>query len=511
MLISLLLRASTLYIIMQMITDDSHIKLIFGLKLKVLRQQQGINYQQLSEATGIAVSYLHDIENGKKYPKAEKIILLAKALKVDYDYLVSLNADKKLQPIIDLISSDFSSIVPWEHFGVDFASLLDLFTNAPDKVTAFISTILKLSRSVQMSKGNFYSSALRSYQDLHDNHFDDLETEVHKFRENVKIKDNVLISIETLEQLLLKQYQIKLDRKVMGGKDVLKNLKSYYAKNKNTLYINKGLSIAQEKFLIARELAFQHLELNPRPFETVIQRFSSFEILLNNFKASYFANALLMPEDAFIDDLQIIFSSNKWQEKVWLNLIEKYDITPEMLMQRLTNILPGHFGIDQLFFLRMRGSVKENHYEMTKELHLSQLHNPYANSLHEHYCRRWLAIGAMKEAHEKNITKKYRHPIVHAQISQYWQSHNRYWCITIAKPQSKNSDKIISVTIGLLIDQKLIQRMPFVNDQNIPVKTVHTTCERCGIMDCKERAAKPIVIEQDEKIKRVEEALGKLN
>ncbi|MES2284089.1 MAG: XRE family transcriptional regulator [Bacteroidota bacterium] len=493
-----------------MITDNSHIRLILGLKLKVLRQQLGINYQQLSETTGIAVSYLHDIENGKKYPKTGKIILLSKALNVDYDYLVSLNAGKKLQPIIDLIHSDFTTIVPWEHFGISSASLLDLFTNAPDKITAFISTILKLGRSMQMNKSNFYSSALRSYQDLHNNYFEDLENEVLHFRAKVKIKDNELINAETLEQLLLKQYQIKVDRKVMAGKEVLKNLRSFYVEQKKTLYINKGLSVAQEKFVLGRELAFQYLQLNPRPFETIIQRFSSFEILLNNFKASYFSNALIMPKDEFANDLQLIFATSKWNDKVWSGLMNKYDVSPETLMQRLTNILPGHFGIDQLFFLRMRGNVKENNYEMTKELHLSQMHNPYGNSTNEHYCRRWLAIGLMKEVNEKNVAKKYQHPFIGAQISQYWKSDNRYLCITFARPQSKRSDKVISVTVGLLIDQKLAQRMPFVNDPSIPVKTVHTTCERCGILDCKERAAKPKIIEQDEKIKAIEETLAKL-
>jgi hypothetical protein len=31
--------------------------------------------------------YVHDIETGKKFPKADKILALAKALGVDYDYL----------------------------------------------------------------------------------------------------------------------------------------------------------------------------------------------------------------------------------------------------------------------------------------------------------------------------------------------------------------------------------------------------------------------------------------
>lgn len=494
-----------------MVTDNESIRLIFGLKLKTLRQQQGLNLQQLSKATGIAISYLHDIESGKKYPKSDKIIALAKALKADYDYLVSLTATKRLQPIIDLLNSEFMNVIPWEHFGLVPSALLDLFANTPNKVTAFISTLLKLSRSVQMSKENFYTSALRSYQDLHDNYFEELESEVLQFRNKCRLKETVPVTTQLLEQILQKQFEITVDRKVMSGKEALKSLRSFYNKDKKVLFINKGLSAAQENFLLGREIAFQYLQLNPRPFETILQNPASFEVLLNNFKASYFSSALLMPEDIFTEDIKRITSVAKWNDKSWFELISKYDVTPEMFMQRLTNILPSHFGIDQLFFLRMSGNMETDYYDMTKELHLSQLHNPYANSLNEHYCRRWVAIGTMKEVYEKVKLKKYRHPALHAQTSQYWQTHNRYFCITFAKPQSKFNNTITSVTIGLLIDAKVLQVMPFLNDHSVPVKTVHTTCERCGIMDCKERVVAPLFIEKQAQMQKIEEALKELN
>ena len=494
-----------------MISDNNAVRLIFGLKLKTLRQQLGMNYQQLSEATGMAVSYLHDIENGKKYPKADKIILLAKALKVDYDYLVSLTAKKRLQPIIDFMNSDYIGIVPWEHFGVTPSSLLNIFANMPDKITAFISTMLKRSQTVQLSKENFYTAALRSYQDLHDNYFEELEKSVQKFREKLKIKEQLPVSVTTLEQLLYKLYKIKVDRKGMNGIPVLKNIRSFYAPKKNVLYINKGLSVAQENFLIGREIAFQHLKLSPRPYETIVQSLASFEILLHNFYASYFSNALLMPEDKFIEDLQHLFAKNNWRSDDWSHLINKYGVTAESLMHRLTTIIPGHFGIDQVFFLRIQGDVSKDQYDLTKELYLSQLHNPYINTSQEHYCRRWIAISIMQEVKQKIADKKFHGTMVRAQISKYWQTHNSYFCITFAKPQVQNPDKMESVTIGLLIDQKLLQKIPFVNNPSVPVKEVSTTCERCGIMDCKERAAKPTVIEYFDKVDTINESLQKLN
>jgi transcriptional regulator with XRE-family HTH domain len=492
-----------------MMTDNDNVRLIFGLKVKALRQEKSLSYQQLAEKTGMSLSYVHDIETGKKFPKADKILSLAKALGVDYDYLVSLRASKKLQPIIDLINSDFINAIPWEHFGLTPASLLELFTNTPDKVTAFISTLLKISRSYHLSKESFYNSALRSYQDLQDNYFEDIEDAVRRFRKEYKWKEMLPVDISTLESTLQKM-NVTINRKRMNSMEAVEDLRSYYSAANKTLFINKAFSPAQEKFLLAREIAFHYLGITDRPFETIIQHSDSFDMLLNNFKASYFGVALLMPEENFVEDVKRIVMQPKWNDKAWLDLCTKYDVTPEMMMQRLTNILPRHFSIDHLFFLRLSGNVAKDEYEITKELHLSQLHNPYANTNHEHYCRRWVSINSLKHIAGLVANKKYKQPVVEAQISQYWQTHNRYLCISIAKPLAKGSDEIVSVTIGLMIDQKLLQTMPFVNDTSIPVKTVHTTCERCGIMDCKERAVPPVEILKEQQQERINKALQQL-
>lgn len=493
-----------------MISENDSIRLIFGLKVRSLRQEKGLSYQQLADKAGLSLSYVHDIETGKKFPKADKIIALAKTLGVDYDYLVSLRGNKKLQPIIDLISSDFINAIPWEHFGLSPASLLELFSNTPDKVTAFISTLLKIARSYQLSRESFYQSALRSYQDLHDNYFEDIEEAVARFRKEYKMQDQLPVDNSRLEEILL-SLNVKVNRKKMAGNDSLSTVRSYYSAANRTIFVNKGLSRAQENFLLAREAGFQFLHFTERPFETVSRHSESFEIMLNNFKASYFAVALLMPEEHFIDDVKRMIGQPKWNPKSWLDLLNTYDVTPEMMMQRLTNILPRHFSIGNLFFLRINGSMGAEHFEITKELHLSQLHNPYANALSEHYCRRWISIKSIKHIGDLLKSKKNRTPLVEAQISEYWQTHNKYLCISIAKPVSANSNELVSVTLGLLIDQNLLRVMPSLNDPSIPSWLVHTTCERCGIMDCKERAATPDIITKAVKEKKKNDALKLLD
>jgi|GEM_PF-6569923 len=90
-----------------MLNDEKIIRLIFGFKVRYLRQQQNLSYQELAKATGLSTSYLNDIEKGKRYPKPDKISHLANAFGVDYNYMVATNASKKLQPIIDLLNSKF--------------------------------------------------------------------------------------------------------------------------------------------------------------------------------------------------------------------------------------------------------------------------------------------------------------------------------------------------------------------------------------------------------------------
>ncbi len=154
-----------------MLKEADIVKLIFGLKVQHLRQEAELSYQQLSDRTGLALSYLHSIEKGKKYPKADKILLLANALETDYDYLVSLEPSKKLRPIVELLRSDFLKIFPLETFGISTTKLIELLLQAPEKVNAFISTVIKITRNFNMQGEDFYKSALRSYQDLHDNYF----------------------------------------------------------------------------------------------------------------------------------------------------------------------------------------------------------------------------------------------------------------------------------------------------------------------------------------------------
>ena len=73
-----------------------NLRYIFGMKLCCFRQEKGFGPKQLSALTGLSASYINEIEKGKKYPKAEKIMMLAVGLEVEYDDLVSISMTGRL-------------------------------------------------------------------------------------------------------------------------------------------------------------------------------------------------------------------------------------------------------------------------------------------------------------------------------------------------------------------------------------------------------------------------------
>ena len=346
---------------------------------------------------------------------------------------------------------------------------------------------------------------------MNDNYFEDLDDAVKIFQSENQIIASSTLSTAQLETFLFQNYNISVNRKKLGKEKILKHIRSFYTEGSKILYINRDLESAQENFLIARELGFQYLKLKERPYETVIQKAESFEKLFNNFKASYFASALLMDENALANDFRNLANATEWSNDNFMALLKKYNVTAEMMLQRLTNILPKMFKINDLFFIRLKSDEQIKSFKMTKELHLSRLHKPYANEMSEHYCRRWVSVNAIKELRTRLQIDRTTRDVCAAQISTYWETDLSYFCLTVAKPDAHNPKESSSVTLGILMDDNARRLFRFLGDPNLKQKDVNTTCERCSMPDCSSRAVAPIFIEKKNEQKEIEKALKGLN
>jgi transcriptional regulator with XRE-family HTH domain len=494
-----------------MLNHGQVVRVIFGLKLRELRQEQSLSPADLARACDVSLSYLNEIEKGKKYPKADKILSLSKALGVRYDQLTSLELPRRLEPISDLLQSKLLKEFPLEMYGLEPARIIELIANAPVKMNAFVSTIFEIARNYEMRQEDFFLAALRSYQEMHDNYFEDLEQDVRAFVGSHRLDTTAPFDLSQLELVLTEEYGYTIDRETLGQHPVATQgrLRSVFQPKARRLLLRPGLSRGQQAFVLGREVAFNYLKLKERPYVSTTTKVGSFDEVLNNFKASYFASALLMEEDALVRDLKRAFGARKWNADLLMNLLATYDVSPEMFMQRLTTLLPRHFGLQSLFFLRFDQAHAAAPYELSKELHLARLHNPHGNELHEHYCRRWISLRLLDELRAAAPDTATPHTAIGAQRSHYFGTDDEYLCLTIARAAGP-AQPAVSVTVGIRCDDNLRAQVRFLADPALLLKVVNETCERCPIADCESRAAAPTEIERQAQRQAFEDAVAAL-
>lgn len=493
--------------------NEQNIRLIFGLKLRQLRQKQKLSPKELADTAGISISYLNEIEKGKKYPKAEKIVQLANVLGSSYDELVSLRLSRHLAPISDLLNSNLLGLLPLHLFGIGTDDLVEIIANAPAKVSAFISTLVGIARNYEMRVEQFYLTALRSFQEMHDNYFETLEDTVDKFRLENNLAAQAPITLAWLNQLLKERYAYQMDETTIARYADLKSVRSVFSvrKNRNRLLLNSNLNEAQKIFQLAKEAGYQYMDLKDRNTSPSWVKAESFEQVLNNFKASYFAGALLIPRQQLAVDLADFFKLSFWDGDAFLAMMNRYRVSPETFLHRLTSIAPRFFNLNQLFFLRFSTSAKDpNTYDITKELHLSNQHNPHANALSEHYCRRWVSISACKEFETHLAANKDAPPIVRVQRSHYINSDNEYFCISVARSMNPTPDTISSVSVGFSMNADFKSKVAFWHDPHVPVRLVNETCERCPLTDCQDRAASAHVLKRQVGTQKIEKTIEEL-
>ena len=473
--------------------EEEYIRLIFGLKLKQIRNDKGLSLFGLAKITGLSKSYLNEIENGKKYPKRDKIIVLAEKLETTYDHMVSLKLDKKLAPIGEILQSRILKEIPLDIFGIKESDLVAIIAEAPVKVNSFISTLFEIARHYNLSKENFFLAALRSYQEAHNNYFENIENDVERFAKNYSVDLSKRLQVKDLEDILIQEYGYTINNEELSEHKELTNLRSLFVPKTKTLLVSKTADDPQRMFIYAKEIGYNFLNITDRLYTFSWIKFDSFDQVLNNFIASYFAGALIIPRKLLVKEVKHFFDSPVLIPEDFQTLMAKFTDSPETFYQRLTNILPKDFNLKNLFFLRFTYKPEHNYFQLTKELHITNLQEPYANENNEHYCRRWITLKTLSE-----IPKSNKNHLFEAQISSYNFTENQYLVLASATKDPFKSGYYRSIGLGILISNHAHSRINFLNDSNLNKREVGVTCESCSITNCNERAAPPKRIEKNE-------------
>ncbi len=479
----------------------NNFRFIFGLKLKYFRQQKELSMKDLSEQTGLSQSYLNEIEKGKKYPKTEKIMQLAHALRVPFDDLVSLSLDKGLSKISDILESPMIQDFPFEFFGITVEKVLEVITNSPSKATALATALIDISRTHDMRAEHFFLAAMRSYQEMHHNYFEDLEEAAERFMKQQKWNDEPPIEVTQLQSVLEQQYGYLVEETAFEDYPELKPLRSVWIDGSTPqLLIHKDLQPSQKAFVLGRELGYCYLDLKERARTASWLKVESFDQVFNHYKAAYFSGALLMNRHRLQKDLKAFFQQMQWDGDSLMKLQKKYVATPETFFYRLSQLIPKFFHMSELHFLRFSHQRGTNSFHLTKELNMPLSLLPQGTNFDEHYCRRWRPITLLKDLEKKIDAGDSQVSLAGAQRVRFIETGEEVFFMGRARPVVLSDHMSFSISLGMRMDETFKKTVRFWKDPEIPSQVVSATCERCPLSaeDCQDRVASPRIYEHQQ-------------
>lgn len=482
------------------------VNIIFGMKVRQARQEANLTLTEFANQCELSPSYVTEIEKGRKHPRADKIMRMAEVLNKPYDELVSIT----LSPSLTYLSTTLKSLAfqrfPFDEFGLEMGDLVTLLTREPEKASALLHAVLEIGRRFGLQEEDFLRAALRSYQEIHENYFQDLEdaaqTFVAEMGTEFELASEPPASRQALEAIVKDKYNYQLDLETIQERPSLTKYRSVFFEGKKPrLLINSALNDRQIKFILAREVGYQYLALKERSLASTPDQINTFQQILNDFKAAYFGGALLMPRQHMLADLQHFFEQPTFSGHLMLALLDKYHVTPEMLFYRFSELIPQFFGV-KLHFLRFHHKENSGSYQLIKQLNMNQLSVPSGIGLHEHYCRRWLSVRLLQEmAQAEQIPTASDQPHVGVQLSEFVESQDKFLCLGFSRELSLSPGVASSVIVGFRVDSELSKTIRFANDPAIPQVMINETCERCTLTaaQCQERATEPTILWEQQK------------
>ena len=495
-----------------MVGGTENLRLVLGLKVRAGRESQGWTLKQLSRRSGIAISYLSEIEKGKKYPKPDKLVALSSALELSYEELVSPRVDDELSPLGAFAGSAFLREFPFDLFGIQAADLFDLVAADPKRAGALLRTFGDIARRYDLQVEHLLFGALRSFQQLHGNFFPEIEAAAESFRAQADWTPREKLGEPELRAVLERLFGYRVDLATLGSRRDLAELRSVYSAGPPpTLHVHSRLTPPQRAFAMAREIGYRVLDLTERPVSGSWLRAESFDQVLNNFKASYFAGALLIPRAVLAAELARWFAARKLRVRSLVDWLGRFGATPEMLFYRISQLAPAELGLSEIFFVRFFREPERRRPRLTKVLNLSRVTVPYGVSPAEHVCARWPGVSLLADPKLAGAGPGDPPPAGAARC-RFQTEPVEFFTVALARPLALRPRTLSSVSLGFLVDDRLRSVARFLDDRAVARLEVDLTCERCPLPPeaCSERATSPALLERQRRRVRREAAIAEL-
>lgn len=500
-----------------MSVNEEKLRFILGFKLKNLRQAQGLSLKETSARAGISISYLSEIEKGKKYPKTEKLLALAECYGTTFDDLVTAGTAETEQTLEASLESGFFREFPFELFGLQAEDLFSLLTSSPDRAGALIRTFLEVGEMYDIGVEQFLFAALRAYQKLHNNYFPEIEHAVDGFLVGTDRLARPL-DASSLQRFLETEWGYRVDDTLLGNDDTLRAFRSIAIPGERTrLFINPRLLPEQRSFIFAKEIGKRVLDIPGEVMTSSWIKVESFEQVLNNYRTSYFAGALLLDRKETARGLRAFFAAERFDPLGLLSLMDRLDATPEMFFYRVGQLAYSEFGLRNHYFMRLSTNEGQHSFDVTKLLNLSGLSLPRGLSANEHYCRKWAGMRLLKERiRQREIAAPdlpaRSQPTVAAQRGIIMPGREEAFIFAMSRTMQLHPEDDSCVIMGFELDDAFKEAVKFWNAPGIPVEEVGITCERCPLPTnrCSERIVPASMLEEENDTRSMESAVQDL-
>jgi len=315
-----------------------------GAKFRNLRKRNGLTLQdvsarciQLNAEIAPSVSYLSMIETGKRTPSAEVLALLASVFQKEPHWFLDENADVQAPP------GDH------RQGGATRIPLEPGFLFSKDLLEAAIPELLSQTGTTGRQ---FAHLLIRSYQELHQNQFPDLERSAEEVGER-----RFPLSVDDLQRLY-KRHGLEIhwfDRKPLMALDQDRQIRTFvrsFFEAPSRVFVNERLRAdpARLKYDLASHLGHKVLHDGdglksahatggqmggiPEDSAHTFGGMDSQDVLYawRDFECSFFAGALLCPKRPFRRFLM--------RDSYQVSAGQKLELTAAVIMRRMTSVSP---------------------------------------------------------------------------------------------------------------------------------------------------------------------------
>ena len=329
-------------------------KTFLGPKLRQLRTERGITQSSMATALGLSTSYVNLLENNQRSLSVQVLLRISQVYGVDWRDLIEGDTPGKLadlrsifqDPMFDAVRPDLQELrAALDHSPTLSLSVVTLYNNYRKLTDRLMSSRNVSGEGVIDSEEMLVATPEAIVHDMfrkHKNHFAQLEDAADAFFEGTQVASD---EINTYLKNRLDE-RLGISVKTVPVSSLPDTLRSYDQASK-TLTLSEALDYPNRIFQLAHMIGL--LEFGDL-IDNIIAK-DNIDGARNQARcrvelANYFAAAVLMPYDAFINE------ARKWRYDLD-HLAARFGVSLEQACHRVTTLQrDGNQGVP-FFFLRV--------------------------------------------------------------------------------------------------------------------------------------------------------------